>query len=46
MLSDHCAVKAIGLLYSGCTIALERKLRKAYEILEEFKDGCKYGCNE
>src|SRR5207247_703702 len=37
MLSDHRAVKAIELLYSGCSIALERKLRKALEILEEFQ---------
>ena len=33
MVSDHRAVKAIKLLYGDCTIALERKLRKALEIL-------------
>lgn len=38
MVSDHRAVRAIKLLYSDCTIALERKLRKALEIIEEFQD--------
>jgi uncharacterized protein YydD (DUF2326 family) len=38
MISDHRAVKAIKLLYSDCTIALERKLQKALEIIEEFQD--------
>jgi hypothetical protein len=37
MLSDHRAVKAIKLLYSNCTIALERKLQKAIEIMDEFQ---------
>ena len=37
MLSDHRAVKAIKLLYSNCTIVLERKLQKALEIMEEFQ---------
>jgi hypothetical protein len=33
----HRAVKAIKLLYSDCTVALERKLIKAREIIEEFQ---------
>jgi hypothetical protein len=37
MVSDHRAVKAIKLLYNDCTIALERKLRKALEIIGEFQ---------
>jgi len=36
MVSDLRAVKSIKLLYSVCTIALERKLQKAFEIMEEF----------
>jgi hypothetical protein len=38
MVSDHRAVKAIRLLCSNCTIALERKLQKAIAILKEFQD--------
>ncbi len=37
MVSDQRAVKAIKLLYSNCTIALERKLQKANAIQEEFQ---------
>lgn len=37
MLSDHRAVKAIKLLYGDCTMGLERKLRRALEIMEEFQ---------
>lgn len=37
MLTDHRAVGAIKLLYGDCTIALERKLQKALEIMEEFQ---------
>ncbi len=39
MISDRRAVKAIELLYRNCTIALERKLKRAIEILDEFRDG-------
>lgn len=31
--SDSRAVRAIRLLYSGCTITLDRKVKRAYEIL-------------
>jgi hypothetical protein len=37
MVSDHRAVKAIELLYTNCTIALNRKLQRADEILHEFE---------
>jgi hypothetical protein len=37
MVSGHRAVKGIKLLYNDCTIALERKLIKAREIIEEFR---------
>ena len=37
MLFDHRAVKAIKLLYSNCTMILERKLQKVIEIMEEFQ---------
>ncbi len=32
---DHRAIKAIKLLYSGCTIALDRNLRKALEVIDK-----------
>jgi hypothetical protein len=35
--SDSRAVRAIRLLYSGCTIALDRKVRRAYEILGAYE---------
>jgi hypothetical protein len=38
MVEGHRAVKAIKLLYSDCTIALERKLIRAREIMEEFQE--------
>jgi hypothetical protein len=37
MVSDRRAVKAIKLLYHGCTIALDRKLRKALDMIDEYK---------
>ncbi|MFL6398808.1 MAG: hypothetical protein ACJ72J_04415 [Nitrososphaeraceae archaeon] len=37
MVEGRRAVKAIKLLYSDCTVALERKLIKAREIIEEFQ---------
>lgn len=33
---DHRAVKAIKLLYSDCTVALDRKLIKAKKIIDQF----------
>jgi len=38
MLSDRRAVKAVKLLYRGCTIALNRKLRKALDMIDEYED--------
>jgi len=37
MISDHRVIKAIKLLYNGCTIALERKLQNAHAIIQEFQ---------
>jgi hypothetical protein len=37
MLSDSRAVRAIKLLYGGCTLALDRKVRRAYEILDKYE---------
>ena len=36
MVHDYRAVKAIELLYSNCTVALDRKLIKAKKIIDEF----------
>lgn len=36
MIEGHRAIKAINLLYSDCRVALERKLIKASEIMEEY----------
>ena len=38
MVEGRRAVKAIKLLYSDCTVALERKLMMAREIMEEFQE--------
>lgn len=37
MLSDRRAVEAVKLLYSGCTIASDRKLRKALDMIDEYE---------
>ena len=37
MVSDSRAVRAIKLLYGGCTLALDRKVRRAYEILDKYE---------
>lgn len=37
LLSDGGAVKAVKLLYQGCTIALDRKLRKALDMIDEYE---------
>lgn len=37
MVLDSRAVRAIKLLYGGCTLALDRKVRRAYEILEKYE---------
>lgn len=37
MLSDSRAVRAIKLLYGERTLALDRKVRRAYEILDKYE---------
>jgi hypothetical protein len=39
MISDRRAVKAIKLLYHGSTIALDQKLRKALDMIDEYGIG-------
>jgi hypothetical protein len=34
---DHRAIKAIKLLYDGCTIALNRNLKKAFEMIDKYE---------
>lgn len=37
MVSASRAIRAIKLLYGGCTIALDRKVRRAYGILDKYE---------
>ena len=37
MVSDSRAVRVIKLLYGRCILALDRKVRRAYEILDKYE---------